>query len=125
VEYFSRPYHQELVHKLHQAGVTMEEAAPETAETAQPLAGKTFVITGTLPSMSRNEAKALIEGAGGKVTSSVSKKTDYLLVGESPGGSKFNKAQSLDIPMIEEDALRGMIQSAGDSNSSGQLQLPL
>ena len=122
VEYFSRPYHQELVGKLRQAGVTMEEASPESEGTPQPLAGKTFVITGTLPGMSRDEAKALIETAGGKVTSSVSAKTDYLVVGDSPGGSKYTRAQSLDIPMIDEDALRAMIQSA---DPSGQLQLPL
>jgi DNA ligase (NAD+) len=121
VEYFSRPTHRELVQKLQQAGVAMADAEPVGEAVDQPLSGKTFVITGTLPGMSREEAQALIIAAGGKVTSSVSAKTDYLLVGEAPGGSKYNKAVSLDIPMIDEGALRGMIQSAGEAHSTDPL----
>jgi DNA ligase (NAD+) len=70
-----------------------------------PLDGRTFVITGTLPSMSREDAKAVIEQAGGKVTDSVSKKTSYLVLGESPG-SKFDKAKSLGVEFIDEAGLR-------------------
>lgn len=72
------------------------------------LAGKTFVITGTLPSLKRDEAKALIEENGGKVTSSVSKKTDYLLAGEN-AGSKLTKAKSLGIQVISENKLHEII----------------
>ena len=103
VDWFSRPRHQEVIDKLRRAGLRME--AEVTAESAQPLAGLTFVITGTLPTMSRDEAKALIEAQGGKVTGSVSKKTDYLLLGENPG-SKLAKAQSLGTKVIGEEGLQ-------------------
>ncbi|MBL8220062.1 MAG: NAD-dependent DNA ligase LigA, partial [Bryobacterales bacterium] len=73
-----------------------------------PLAGKVFVITGTLPSMSREEAKARIEAAGGKVTDSVSKKTSYLVAGEA-AGSKLTKAQTLGVPVLDEEALQALI----------------
>ena len=110
-DYFGREYHQKLIQKLEAAGVNMAETEPETRGGARPLDGKTFVITGTLPDMSRDEAKALIEEAGGKVTSSVSAKTDYLVVGDAPGGSKYDKAQKLGTPMLDETALRAMVQS--------------
>ena len=73
-----------------------------------PLSGKTLVITGTLPSMGRDEAKDLIEAAGGKVAGSVSKKTDFLLAG-SEAGSKLTKAQELGVPVIDEAQLRGLL----------------
>ena len=73
-----------------------------------PLAGKTFVLTGTLPSMTREDARGLIEKAGGKVTGSVSKKTSYLLAGESPG-SKLAKAGKMGIPVIDEGQLRELL----------------
>jgi DNA ligase (NAD+) len=82
----------------------------ERKEKERVLEGKVFVITGTLPSMSREEAKELIERYGGKVTSSVSRRTDYLLVGESPGATKYNKALSLGVPMIEEEELLRIIE---------------
>jgi DNA ligase (NAD+) len=105
--WFSRPRNQEFVEKLRQAGVRLEqEAAAPPAE--GPLSGKSFVITGALPSMSREEAKRLIERRGGKVTGSVSSKTSYLVVGDSPG-SKFRKAQQLEIPMLDEAGLLAMI----------------
>lgn len=72
------------------------------------LAGKTFVITGTLPSMSRDEAKSLIEANGGTVTGSVSKKTDFLLAGEK-AGSKLSKANELGITVIAENDLKNML----------------
>ena len=80
----------------------------ENAGTA-PLAGLTFVITGTLDGMGRNEAKALIEASGGKVSGSVSKKTSYLLAGEA-AGSKLTKAQELGVPVIGLERLKGMLQ---------------
>jgi DNA ligase (NAD+) len=103
VDWFSRPPHQQLIHKLRRAGLRMLAEAP--TETPQPLAGLTFVITGTLPTMSRDQAKAYIEARGGVVTGSVSKKTDYLLSGENPG-SKLAKAQSLGTKIIGEEELR-------------------
>ena len=110
VEWFSRERHREIIEKLRRAGVRMEERR-EVEERPQPLAGLTFVITGTLPSMSREEAKALIESHGGKVTGSVSSRTDYLLVGESPGATKYNRARELGVPMIGEEDLLRMIES--------------
>ena len=72
-------------------------------------AGKTFVLTGTLPSYSRSEAAAVIESFGGKTSSSVSKKTDYVLAGEE-AGSKLDKANALGIPVIDEEEFRQMIK---------------
>ena len=87
VPWFADPFHQQLVAKLKAAGVRME--ADETAPIAgsDVLAGKTFVLTGTLPTLSRDEAGALIKAHGGKVTGSVSKKTDYVLAGKTPAAS--------------------------------------
>ena len=111
VEWFQRPRHRVIVDKLRVAGLKLveerDEARRPTGE--RPLTGLTFVITGTLPTLSRNEAKALIEAHGGKVTGSVSGKTSYLLVGESPG-SKLRKAESLGVPAIDETTLHQMIQ---------------
>jgi DNA ligase (NAD+) len=88
------------------AGVNMQaEARVKAGDT---LDGLTFVLTGTLPSLSRDEAAALIEAHGGKVTGSVSKKTSYVLMGESPG-SKADKARELGIPIISENDLLQMI----------------
>ena len=79
----------------------------ESSEVVQTLAGKTFVLTGTLPTYSRDEAKAMVEAHGGKVTGSVSKKTTYLVAGEKPG-SKYDKAMSLNIPVLDEAALMAL-----------------
>ena len=74
----------------------------------QVLAGKTFVVTGTLDGLSREEAEALISKYGGRVTKSVSKKTDFVLAGRDPG-SKLDKARELGIPVLDESALRAML----------------
>ncbi len=106
VDWFSRPRNREVLRKLKSAGVwPVEQTAP--AEARAPLKGLTFVITGTLPTMSRAEAKNFIQTHGGKVTGSVSRKTDYLLAGENPG-SKLQKARTLGIPVIDEARLREM-----------------
>jgi DNA ligase (NAD+) len=110
LDFFSRPRHREIIAKLRAAGVRVEEETQSSDPT--PLAGKTFVITGTLPTMSRERAGELIEKSGGKVTGSVSAKTDYLLVGDSPGGTKYDKARKLNTPMISEDDLKRLIGMA-------------
>ena len=97
-----------VIERLRGHGLELEEKGPAPG-TVGPLAGKTFVITGTLPEMSREEATERIEAAGGKVTGSVSKKTDYLVAGADPGGSKWNKAQEIGTEVIDEEKLVGML----------------
>ena len=106
--WFANEKNRDILEKLRAAGLNFAVAKRETEAAAQPLAGLTFVITGTLPTMSRDEAKALIETHGGKVTGAVSKKTSYLLAGEKAGG-KLTKAQSLGVPVIDEAAFKTMI----------------
>lgn len=109
VEWFGSQHNQQLVKKLQQAGVN--PAAPQREAVAvgeRPLAGLTFVITGTLAGMSREEAKNLIEQNGGKTTSSVSSKTSYLVVGDKPG-SKLSKAQALGVPALDEAGLLSLL----------------
>ena len=106
VEWFSHKPNQKLVTRLEKAGVRVREAKKAAPQGQGALAGKTFVVTGTLPTMSREEAAAFVKSHGGKVTDSVSKKTSYLVVGTDPGGTKYNKAQGLGIEMIDEAALR-------------------
>ena len=81
----------------------------EERTSPQTVIGKTFVLTGTLPTYSRDEAKAMIEEHGGKVTGSVSKKTSYVVAGEKPG-SKYEKAINLNIPVITEEALLALLK---------------
>ena len=104
-EFFEHEDNRRLIDAFEAAGVNME--AEEHEQVSDVFAGKTFVITGTLPTMSRNEAKEWIESRGGKVTGSVSKKTDYLVAGEA-AGSKLTKAQSLGISVIDEETLQKM-----------------
>lgn len=106
--FFRNEDNRELIRKLREHGVNMELDTAQVPEAGGSLEGLTFVITGTLAAMSRNEAKALIESAGGKVTGSVSKKTSYLLAGEA-AGNKLTKAQSLGIPVIDEDGLKRLM----------------
>jgi DNA ligase (NAD+) len=101
-EWFANERNQELIEKFRSAGLRFEEKKEEPA--SDTLAGLTFVLTGTLPNLSRDEAKAIIEKHGGKVTGSVSKKTSYVVVGESPG-SKLTKAEKLEIPILDEATL--------------------
>jgi DNA ligase (NAD+) len=105
--FFEQPHNREVVEQLRACGVTWEEGAP-AARAPQPLSGKTFVITGTLPTLSRDEAKDKVEAAGGKVAGSVSKKTDYVVAGEE-AGSKLVKAQTLGVPVIDEAALLALL----------------
>lgn len=104
-EFFSLEPNRALVRKLAAAGVRVAEAhAPQAAAVPRPFQGKVFVVTGTLPNLSREEATAYIETRGGKVTGSVSSKTNYVVVGEN-AGSKLTKAQALGVPLLSEDAL--------------------
>jgi len=97
-----------IIERLRAQGLKFEEKGPAPG-TVGPLAGKTFVITGTLPGMSREEATEMIEAAGGKVTGSVSKKTDYLVAGADPGASKWNKAQEIGTEVLDEQQLLKLI----------------
>ena len=103
VDWFARPANKKLLAKLKKAGVNPISVVRKVE--GGVFSGQTFVITGTLPTWSRDEAKAFIEERGGKVTDSVSKKTDYLVLGESPG-SKLAKAQSLGVAIVDEAQLR-------------------
>ncbi len=105
--FFQKDSAKELVARLKELGVNMEARRQETQSAA--LAGSTFVLTGTLPTMSRKEATQLIESHGGKVTSSVSKKTSYVLAGEEAGG-KLDKARQLEIPILTEEELLRMLE---------------
>lgn len=109
IQYFSDENNLVILRKLKEAGVNMELEEVEN-NLPQLFAGKTFVITGTLPNMGRKEAAELIEQYGGKVSGSVSKKTDYVLAGEA-AGSKLTKANELGIAVITEDELRHMINA--------------
>ena len=102
VRQLADPKMRELVADLREQGVRFEEEGPPPGE--GPLAGKTFVLTGTLPDLTREQAQERILAAGGRVTSSVSKKTDYVVAGASPG-SKLEKAEKLGVPVIDEAAL--------------------
>ncbi|HEY8908321.1 MAG TPA: NAD-dependent DNA ligase LigA, partial [Rhodoferax sp.] len=110
--FFDQPHNREVVEQLRACGVTWEEGEPaERAPT--PLTGKTFVLTGTLPTLGREEAKALIEAAGGKVAGSVSKKTSYVVAG-AEAGSKLDKAQELGVPVLDEAGLKALLQGADE-----------
>jgi DNA ligase (NAD+) len=110
VDWFARPANREILSKLRSAGVwPQSELAFTGPATPQPLEGLTFVITGTLPAWSREQAKDFIEAYGGKITDSVSKKTSYLVLGENPG-SKLDKALSLGVPILDENALRNLVK---------------
>src|SRR6266496_4276863 len=108
VEFFAEPKNRELVDELRAAGLTLKG---KKKERGTKLAGKTFVLTGTLANYSRDEAKKMIEDAGGKVTGSVSKKTDYVVAG-ADAGSKLDKARELRVKVIDEEGMRRLL---GDS----------
>ena len=109
--FFDQPHNREAVEQLRAAGLRWEEHAGAAADTApKPLAGRTFVLTGTLPSLSRDEAKDLIEAAGGKVSGSVSKKTHFVVAG-TEAGSKLDKANELGVTVLDEDGLRRLLDA--------------
>ncbi len=108
LSFFSDPNHRDWVKAMRAAGLNLVEAA--AAGSVEGVAGKTFVLTGTLPTLGRDEARDLIEKAGGKVSGSVSKKTDYVVAGEE-AGSKLTKAQELGVAILDEAGLRALLGS--------------
>jgi DNA ligase (NAD+) len=110
--FFDQPHNREVVEQLRAAGVSWAEhdGKPATAA-AGPLAGHSVVLTGTLPTLTRDDARALLEAAGAKVAGSVSKKTRYVVAG-SDAGTKLDKARELGIEIIDEAGLRALL---GDS----------
>jgi DNA ligase (NAD+) len=111
VAFFSQERNRRLVEKLRRAGVGMIRLAEEETPAEGPLSGLTFVITGTLPSMSREAAAELIESNGGRVTSSVSLNTSYLLVGEQPGETKVKRATELRVRSMSEEELLRLVEA--------------
>jgi DNA ligase (NAD+) len=109
--FFAEPHNREVIAALRKAGVHWRESPPQRAQ-AGALAGRTFVLTGTLPKLSRDEATALIEASGGKVTASVSRKTDFVVAGED-AGSKLARAQELGIAIVDEVGLRELLANGG------------
>jgi DNA ligase (NAD+) len=108
--FLSDPLNLELIEQLRAAGVTWTESTP-SADKPKVLQGKTFVLTGTLPNLTRDQAAEMIEAAGGKVAGSVSKKTSYVVAGED-AGSKLTKAQELGVPILDEAGLRQLLEEA-------------
>jgi DNA ligase (NAD+) len=115
-EWFGVDWHREVVEKWRAAGVRMAEER-STRAAPQPLAGITVVITGTLPNYSRDQASAEVTTRGGKVTSSVSKKTDFVVAGENPG-SKYDKAISLGVPVLDEAGLQTLLTEGPEAARS-------
>ncbi|PSN18422.1 DNA ligase, partial [filamentous cyanobacterium CCP5] len=109
-QWFRLVSNQQLIGRLKQLGLQLVASEAATGPQVQPLSGQTFVLTGSLPSLSRSEAKSLIEQAGGKVTGSVSGKTSYVVVGDD-AGSKLDKAKELGIPQLSEADLIDLIES--------------
>ncbi len=114
LRFLAEPHNREVLERLRALGVHWPESAGEAAALASvsPLAGKTFVLTGTLPSMGRDEARELLEAAGAKVTGSVSKKTDYVVAG-AEAGSKLDKAQTLGIPVLDQQGMLDLLAQQG------------
>jgi DNA ligase (NAD+) len=110
--FFAEPHNQSVIQNLHLAGAWIDGEAQPTV--AGKLAGKTFVLTGVLPTLSRDQAKALIEAEGGKVVGSVSKKTDFVVAGAEPG-SKLAKAQELGIKILDQTIFLELIKHGDNS----------
>jgi DNA ligase (NAD+) len=108
--FFAQPHNREVVEQLRAVGIHWPEGPPAPAALL-PLAGKTFVLTGTLPTLGRDEAKDLLEAAGAKVSGSVSRKTHYVVAGEE-AGSKLDKARELGVPVIDEARMRALLAGA-------------
>ena len=121
--FFDQPHNREVVEQLRAAGIAWPEGEGAVDSLApQPLAGITLVLTGTLPTLSRDAAKALIEAAGGKVAGSVSKKTGYVVAGEE-AGSKLDKARELGVPVLDEAGLQTLLAAGAGAAPEGSVQV--
>jgi len=119
-QFFAEPHNIEVVNKLRAAGVHWQEST-SMQQSAGILTGKTLVLTGTLPTLTRDAAKDMIEAMGGKVAGSVSKKTDYVVAGEE-AGSKLVKAQELGVAILDESGLLALL-TVNDQDTTGQQPL--
>jgi len=106
--FFSESHNLDVIRSLKDSGVRWPESEPAVIATDGPLAGKTFVLTGTLAGMTRDEAKDRIQAVGGKVTGTVSRKTDFVVYGDNPG-SKLTKAQKLAVAIIDQAGLEKLL----------------
>jgi DNA ligase (NAD+) len=114
VSWFADPGHREIVRKLRDGGVnTTDVGAQETGE--RPLEGVSVVITGTLAGFSRDTATEAVQERGGKITGSVSKKTDFVVAGDDPGKSKYEKALALGVPLLDEDRFRVLLDAGAEA----------
>ena len=111
--FFEQKHNREVVEQLRACGIQWPEHTPE-ARAPLPLTGKTVVLTGTLPTLGREDAKALLEAAGAKVAGSVSKRTDYVVAGEE-AGSKLAKALELGVPVLDEAGLLQLLKEFADN----------
>jgi DNA ligase (NAD+) len=109
--FFQQPHNREVVEQLRAAGVEWSESEGSADQGPRPLLGLTLVLTGTLPTLSRDDARAVIEAAGGKVSGSVSKKTSYVVAG-AEAGSKLDKAGELGVPVLDEAGLLALLKTA-------------
>jgi len=114
LQFFAEKRNRELIERLRTAGLRL--TGPKQAKNQGPLTGLTFVLTGTLPTLTRDEAKTRIEAAGGKVAGSVSSKTTYVVAGED-AGSKFDKARDLNVPVLDEAGLVAVLVSRPDDKT--------
>ena len=110
--FFAQPHHREVVEQLRAAGIHWDEHEGASSAAPRPLAGLTVVLTGTLPTLSREQAKEMLEAAGAKVAGSVSKKTSYVVAGDE-AGSKLDKARELGVPVLDEAGLQALLAGAG------------
>ncbi len=112
VDFFSNPINREIIERLRKYGVQLQISEEELAGQTTILQGKTFVVSGVFHTVSRTQLKKIIEDNGGKVASSISKKTSYVIAGDNMGPSKKTKAESLEIPIITEDEFLQMVESS-------------
>ena len=117
VEWFSIDWHRDLVEKWRAAGVRLAEENSD--EGPRPLAGLTVVVTGSLEDFSRDSATEAVQALGGKVTGSVSKKTDFVIAGDNPGGSKYDKAIALKVPILDEAGFRILLDQGAQAATGG------
>jgi len=111
IHFFKDEHNRKIIEKLRAAGVNFRRKK-EVKEGEKPLAGKTFVFTGELDRFTRSEASSIVESLGGKVSSSVSRKTDFVVVGKNPG-SKYQKAQQLGVKILNEEEFLQLLRNSG------------